>query len=68
MTDLNYKLLDLIQAAVDLANQVRDDVAGDGIVSDDTMNKLLHFVKIHDELNATLDMANFITKNKRTVQ
>jgi hypothetical protein len=68
MNDLNYKLLDLIQSAVDLANQVRDDVAGDGIVSDASMNHLLRFVKIHDELNATLDMANFITKNRRSIQ
>jgi hypothetical protein len=68
MTDLNYKLLDLIQSAVDLANFIRDDVQGDGVVSDETVNQLLHFVKIHDELNATLDMANFITKNKRSVQ
>lgn len=68
MTDLNHKLIDLIQSAIDMANQVRDDVSGDGIVSEETMQHLLRFVKIHDELNETLDMANFLIKNKRVTQ
>lgn len=68
MTDLNYKLIDLIQAAVDMANQIRDDVSGDGIVSEEAMNHLLRFIKIHDELSETLDMANFLIKNKRIPQ
>lgn len=58
MNDPMLDLLDLIQTAVDLANSVRDDIAEQRSISNDTILLLSRFRTKHDELDGILDTLN----------
>jgi hypothetical protein len=58
--ELKNNLMDLIQAAVDLANSVRDDVQEMRHISDETILLLSDFRRKHDEIDNLLDVLNGI--------
>jgi hypothetical protein len=58
--DLKQNLEALVQAAVDLANSVADDLREQRSISDETVLLLNDFRKKHDELDTILDVINGI--------
>lgn len=58
MTDsASGKLVELVQASVDLANSVKQDLAGDGKVSAETMSILVKYRALHKEVSKYLSVA-----------
>lgn len=47
-------LVDLIQAAVDLANSIQHDIQNDSYISDGTIQALNDFRVAHENVDATL--------------
>jgi len=68
MTELNYKLVDLITAAGNLADEVEKDIQGNTVTSNDTVDALIKFNNIFNELNTTLDLVNFLDTHKQVKQ
>lgn len=58
MDETQGKILDLVQAAVDLANSVVSDIKDMRYISDDTVLALSQFKIQHDSLVELLDVAN----------
>ena len=57
---LKENLMALIQAAVDLANSVSDDIKEQRSISNETVILLSDFRTKHDELDTILDVVNGI--------
>ena len=68
MTGLNYKLVDLITAAGNLADEVEKDIQGNTVTSNDTIDALIKFNNVFTELNETLDLVNFLDTHKQVKQ
>lgn len=50
------KILEMIRAAVDLANSIHDDIKDRSNVSDETVRALDAFMRRHNELEELLDL------------
>lgn len=53
-----FKIISLIQSAVDLALTVGEDYSQDGIISEETVQMLAEFTQKHNELSEILDLEN----------
>lgn len=62
LKEVDFKLLDMIDAAVRLAESVADDIKEQRSVSNETVLILNQFSKIHDELSNIIDFENLAPK------
>lgn len=56
--DLKKQLLEFVQAAVDLANNIQHDISYEGEISYSSILQLSEFRRKHDELETILDILN----------